>query len=76
MSELWSEHAVATVVGPDGYRMIVGEGSLDSVLDAIVERRTSSRDVRVSLPNRRHAPTSFCEANLAELLRQRRILKG
>lgn len=73
MSTIWDEHAVASVMGIDGFRIIVDEGPLDRVVDRIVENRLNPRDIRISLPNRPCRPSSFVEAELAELLRQRRV---
>lgn len=74
MAAVWDEHAVASVMGVDGFRIIVDEGRLDRVVDRILEQRLSPREIRVSLPNCRSRPSSFVDGELAELVRQRRLL--
>jgi hypothetical protein len=73
LSTIWDEHAVASVMGSDGFRVIVGEGRLDRVVDQIVEASLRTRDIRVSLPNRHCRPSSFADGDLAELVRRRRV---
>ncbi len=73
MSTIWDEHAVASIMGIDGFRVIVDEGQLASVVDRIVENRLNPREIRISLPNRPCRPSSFVEGELAELVRRRRV---
>jgi hypothetical protein len=73
LSTIWDEHAVASVMGTDGFRVILDEGRLDRVVDRIVENRLNPRDIRISLPNRPRRPCSFVEGELAELVRLRRV---
>ncbi|MBW6526364.1 hypothetical protein KZ813_05885 [Sphingomonas sp. RHCKR7] len=73
VSTIWDEHAVASMMGVDGYRVIVDEGRLDRVVDRILRERLSPRDIRVSLPNCQRRPSSFCDGELAELVRRRRM---
>lgn len=73
VSTIWDEHAVASVMGIDGFRVIVDEGRLDRVVDRIVASRLNTRDIRISLPNRQGRPSSFVEGELAELVRRRRV---
>ncbi|MBY9063649.1 hypothetical protein K7957_11960 [Sphingomonas yunnanensis] len=72
MGTIWDEHAVASVMGIDGFRVIVDEGPLDRVVDRIVANRQNPRDIRISLPNRQCRPSSFVEGELADLVRRRR----
>lgn len=74
MSTIWDEHAVASVMGTDGFRVIVDEGRLDRVVDRIVENRLNPRDIRISLPNSPCRPCSFVEGALVELVRRRRVV--
>ncbi|MBB3471993.1 hypothetical protein FHY03_000253 [Sphingomonas sp. BK345] len=74
LSTIWDEHAVASVMGSDGFRVIVDEGRLDRVVDRIVETRLNPRNIRISLPNRPCRPCSFVEGELAELVRRRRVM--
>lgn len=64
----WNEHAVASRTGLSGLREIVKEGTLQEVMKLISEDDLNVRGLRVSLPNRRQAPTSWIDTGVGQLV--------
>ena len=68
---IWLEHAVATSHPRPDERIIVAEGSLEQVVDAICELSAhDQKRIAISLPNRGAEPFGFDAAMIPVLTRE------